>query len=112
MDPQRYRPAGYSAQDYVDEWNRKSAAVKDAVEKACPDIDLGFMAPTFIFLPGIVDPAYNAEDIYNLGYDPKNLTRELCFHKYVLSPATAEPEILTVQKLHGRQLTPKPGPGL
>lgn len=92
MEPQRYRPAGYSAQDYVDEWNRKSAAVKDAVEQACPDIDLGFMAPTFIFLPGIVDPAYNAEDIYNLGYDPKNLTRELCFHKYALPRATGEPK--------------------
>jgi hypothetical protein len=81
-DPQRYRPASYSVHDYVDEWNLKSAAVMAAIREACPDLDLGFMAPTFIFLDTI-DEAWTAEEVFNLGYDPNRLTRELAFHKYV-----------------------------
>ncbi|RMJ23721.1 hypothetical protein PHISP_05401 [Aspergillus sp. HF37] len=81
MDPQRYRPASYSAQDYVAEWNHKSVAVKAAVERACPDLDLGFIAPTFIVYPDYLDPAYTAEEIYSLGYDAKKLAREVGFHK-------------------------------
>lgn len=82
--PAKYRPANYSEADYVHEWNHKSGLVKDAVQKACPGLFNGFMAPTFILLD-FLHPTWTAEELYPLGYDPQNLTTELGFHKYALS---------------------------
>lgn len=45
-----YRPANYSELDYVKEWNLKSGAIQDAVQRACPGAFPGFMAPTFVLL--------------------------------------------------------------
>lgn len=82
--PGEYRPANYSLLDYVHEWNHKTAVIKSAVEKACPGPFPGFMAPSFALLDFIPD-GWTAEDLFGSGYDPKNLTRELSFHKYVTS---------------------------
>lgn len=76
----KYRPANYSMLDYVHEWNNKTAAIKTAVQQACPGPFEGFMAPTFVLLDFIPD-SWSAEEIYRLGYDPKDLTKELGFHK-------------------------------
>lgn len=78
--PGTYRAANYSMLDYVHEWNKKSAAVKDAVQKSCPGSFPGFMAPSFA-PPELVETGWAVEDVFKLGYDPHNLTRELSFHK-------------------------------
>lgn len=36
--------------DYVYEWDNKSAAMKDAVQKACPGPFPGFFAPAFVMV--------------------------------------------------------------
>ncbi|KAF4770442.1 hypothetical protein HAV15_013029 [Penicillium sp. str.  len=65
------------------EWNSKSAIVKSAVQKACTGSFPGFMAPSFVLLDFIDDTTWTAEDLYNLGYDKDDLTKELCFHNYM-----------------------------
>lgn len=91
--PGTYRPTNYSLLDYVEEWNSKSVIVKSAVQKACPGPFPGFMAPSFVLLDFIDDTTWTAEDLYNLGYDKDDLTKELCFHKsdthYYSSPFTS-----------------------
>lgn len=79
--PGKYRAANYSLLDYVGEWNSKSAIVKSAVQKVCPGSFPGFMAPSLVLLDFIDDTTWTAEDLYNLGYDKDDLTKELCFHK-------------------------------
>ncbi|KAJ5419531.1 uncharacterized protein N7487_003081 [Penicillium crustosum] len=81
--PGKYRAANYSLLDYVEEWNFKSAIVKSAVQKACPGSFPGFMAPSFVLLDFIDETTWTAEDLYNLGYDKDDLTKELCFHNYM-----------------------------
>ncbi|KAK4867853.1 hypothetical protein LT330_007512 [Penicillium expansum] len=81
--PGTYRPTNYSLLDYVEEWNSKSVIVKSAVQKACPGPFPGFMAPSFVLLDFIDDTTWTAEDLYNLGYDKDDLTKELCFHNYM-----------------------------
>ncbi|KAJ5939579.1 hypothetical protein N7466_002713 [Penicillium verhagenii] len=76
-----YRPANYSLLDYVHEWNRKSAVIRSTVEKACPGHFPGFMAPSFVFVEGMT--TWTAEELYNLDYDPHNLTRLISFHNYM-----------------------------
>lgn len=66
--------------DYVHEWNHKSAAVTAAVQNACPGPFAGFMAPSFVLL-NFIENQWSAEELFNLGYDPHNLTKELSFHK-------------------------------
>lgn len=75
-----YRPANYSMQDYVYEWNNKSAAIETAVQRDCPGPFTGFLAPSFVLL-NFIQNTWSAEEIYRLGYDPNNLTREVGFHK-------------------------------
>ncbi|KAJ5676453.1 uncharacterized protein N7477_002086 [Penicillium maclennaniae] len=77
--PGEYRAANYSMLDYVHEWNQKSAAVKAAAQKACPGPFPGFLAPSFV-LGNIIESQWSAEEVFNLGYDPQSLTRELSFH--------------------------------
>jgi hypothetical protein len=79
--PGTYRAANYSLLDYVDEWNMKSEIVKKAVQKACPGFFPGFMAPSFVLIDKIVTTTWTAEELFKLGYDNKNLTKELSFHK-------------------------------
>ncbi|KAJ5630806.1 uncharacterized protein N7484_010906 [Penicillium longicatenatum] len=76
-----YRLANYSLLDYVNEWNKKSAFVKAAVQKACPGPFPGFMAPSFVFVDGMT--TWTAEELYNLDYDPHDLTKEISFHNYM-----------------------------
>lgn len=78
--PGKYRPANYSMLDYVHEWNNKSAAIEAAVQRSCPGLFPGFMAPSFVLL-SFIDNTWSAEELFRLGYDPKDLTRELSFHK-------------------------------
>lgn len=78
-----YRSANYSMLDYVHEWNHKSSVIKEAVQKACPGSFPGFMAPSFILMDFIKGNGWSAEGLYSLGYDEKNLTKELSFHKLV-----------------------------
>jgi hypothetical protein len=78
---EKYRSGNYSELDYVEEWNRKSAFVQTAVHKACPGSSVGFMAPTFILLDETNPDGWTVEELYNLGYDSKDLTREVSFHK-------------------------------
>ncbi|KAJ5383068.1 hypothetical protein N7517_000979 [Penicillium concentricum] len=80
--PGKYRAANYSLLDYAEEWNSKSAIVKSAVQKACPGSFPGFMAPSLVLLDFITGTSWTAEELYSLGYDEHNLTKELCFHKY------------------------------
>lgn len=80
MEAPKYRPANYTLQSYVNEWNYKTAAIKAAVEKACPGASLGFMSPSFVILD-IIKSNWTAEALFKLGYDPKNLTKDLSFHK-------------------------------
>lgn len=80
MEAPNYRPANYTLQSYVNEWNYKTAAIKAAVEKACPGAFPGFMSPSFVILD-IVKSNWTAEAMFQLGYDPKNLTKDLSFHK-------------------------------
>lgn len=78
--PGRYRAANYSMLDYVHEWNKKAAAVTHAVQKSCPGRFPGFMAPSFA-PPEFTETDWAGEDVFKLGYDPHNLTKELSFHK-------------------------------
>lgn len=80
MEAPEYRPANYTLQSYADEWNYKTAAIKAAVEEACHSAFPGFMAPSFVIMD-LVKNNWTAEDLFQLGYDPKNLTKELSFHK-------------------------------
>lgn len=87
MDPSRYRSKDYSVDDYVQEWNSKTTALRDAYEKNCPGSFPGFMAPSFI-LPyfnsdGILN--WSMEEMYKNGYDKENLTREISAHQFVSS---------------------------
>jgi hypothetical protein len=79
--PGKYRAANYSLLDYVHEWDMKSEIVKKAVQKACPGLFPGFMAPSFVLIDKIVNTTWTAEELYSLGYDTNNLTKELSFHK-------------------------------
>ena len=79
--PGVYRSTNYSELDYAQEWNRKSAVVQAAVQKGCPGPFPGFLAPSFVLLDFVDTNGWTAEELYNLGYDPRNLTRELSFHK-------------------------------
>ncbi|CAG8948131.1 unnamed protein product [Penicillium salamii] len=81
--PGKYRASNYSLLDYANEWNLKSEIVKTAVDKACPGLFPGFMAPSLVLLDNIVNTTWTGEELYSLGYDENNLTRELCFHKFV-----------------------------
>ncbi|KAJ5086472.1 hypothetical protein NUU61_007779 [Penicillium alfredii] len=82
--PGKYRPANYSLLDYSCEWNRKAAVVKAAVQKACPGPFPGFMAPSFVLLDlALSKTTWTAEGLFHLGYDEKNLTKELSFHNYM-----------------------------
>lgn len=78
--PGSYRSTNYSLSDYVDEWNGKSASVQSAVNDACTPASFGFMAPSFI-LGDVVNTTWTVEEMYRLGYDPKNLTKEISIHK-------------------------------
>lgn len=80
MEAPKYRPANYTLQSYVNEWNYKTAAIKAAYKKACPGAFPGFMAPSFVILD-IIKSNWTAEALFQLGYDPKNLTKDLSFHK-------------------------------
>ncbi|KAJ5653850.1 hypothetical protein N7490_000853 [Penicillium lividum] len=86
-----YRPGNYSELDYTQEWNRKSAFVHVAVKKACPGLSPGFMAPSFVLLDDTDSSGWTAEELYNLGYDPNDLTRELSFHNYMGANAPPNP---------------------
>ncbi|CAG8224193.1 unnamed protein product [Penicillium salamii] len=81
--PGKYRASNYSLLDYANEWNLKSEIVKTAVDKACPGLFPGFMAPSLVLLDFIVNTTWTGEELYSLGYDENNLTRELCFHNYM-----------------------------
>ncbi|KAJ6143039.1 hypothetical protein N7471_002492 [Penicillium samsonianum] len=76
--PGKYRSANYSLLDYVEEWNSKSAIFKSSVQ-SFP----GLMAPSFVLLDFIDETPWTTEEVYNLGYDKYNLTKELCFHYYM-----------------------------
>ncbi|KAJ5370389.1 uncharacterized protein N7496_006481 [Penicillium cataractarum] len=82
MEAPEYRPANYTLQSYSNEWNYKTAAIKTAYEKACPGAFPGFMAPSFVF-SDIVKNNWTAEELFQLGYDSKNLTKDLSFHNYM-----------------------------
>ncbi|KAF3384630.1 Beta-glucuronidase [Penicillium rolfsii] len=90
MEAPKYRPANYTLQSYVDEWNYKTTAIKATVEKACPGPFPGFMSPSFVILD-IIKSTWNAEAVFQLGFDPKNLTKDLSYHNYmgVFSPPLA-----------------------
>ena len=79
--PGKYRSGNYSMLDYVKEWNHKSTIVKTAVEKACPGPFPGFMAPSLVLVDFIDTHGWTADKVFDLGYDEKNLTKELSFHK-------------------------------
>ncbi|KAJ5098927.1 hypothetical protein N7532_005928 [Penicillium argentinense] len=79
--PGEYRAGNYSMLDYAQEWNHKSSIVKAAVQNACPGPFPGFMAPSFVLLTFVDTKGWTAEGLYHLGYDQKNLTKELSFHK-------------------------------
>ncbi|KAJ5995408.1 hypothetical protein N7481_002385 [Penicillium waksmanii] len=81
--PGSYRSANYSLLDYVHEWNYKSSVVKSAVQKACPGPFPGFMAPSFVLLDSVETNGWTVQELYNLGYDDKNLTKEFSFHNYM-----------------------------
>lgn len=95
--PGKYHAANYSLLDYVEEWNSKLAIVKSAVQKACSGSFPGFMATSFVLLDFIDDTTWTAEDLYNLGYDKDDLTKELCFHKYdIHSRSSSRSTLLTL----------------
>lgn len=84
MEPARYRSKDYSMQDYVHEWNDKTAALRQAYEENCPgSSEFGLMAPSFI-LPYFHSDDINhwsMEEMYSNGYDPETLTREISAHQ-------------------------------
>lgn len=86
MEPSRYRPMNYSVDDYIREWNHKTTALQEAYDKACPGSFPGFMAPSFILPYFDNDDITNweIEEIFNRGYDRRNLTREISAHQYAL----------------------------
>ncbi|KAJ5365473.1 hypothetical protein N7517_008359 [Penicillium concentricum] len=105
LSPIMYRSPNYTIEDYVREWNAKSAYVRVTVQKACGGSFPGFMAPSFLLLDGVdmtplldqfpgdvtqgpmlhfVDPATTAEKLFNEdSYDKKSLIKELGFHHYM-----------------------------
>lgn len=93
--------------DYVLEWNHKSAIVKTAVEEACPGSFPGFMAPSLVLLDSINTNGWTAQKIFDLGYDEKNLTKELSFHKCVFSSLKYVTQLnFTSHQLYGCQSGP------
>ncbi|OQE04651.1 hypothetical protein PENVUL_c031G10233 [Penicillium vulpinum] len=105
ISPIMYRSTNYTMQDYVNEWNTKTASVRDAVHKACGGSFPGLMAPSFILLDGLdidplmdlfpdeitkgpmldfVDPHTTAETLFDIdAYDKNGLIKELGFHHYM-----------------------------
>ncbi|KAJ5741509.1 hypothetical protein N7533_010918 [Penicillium manginii] len=81
--PGSYRSASYSLLDYVHEWNHKASVVKSVVQKACPGPFPGFMAPSFVLMDSVQTNGWTVQELYNLGYDDKNLTKEISFHNYM-----------------------------
>lgn len=92
MESESYRSANYSLQDYIHEWNHKTAAIKTAVQKACPERFSGFMAPSFIALSpevletsshsgDVIPSKWTVEELFASGYDDRNLTRNISIHK-------------------------------
>ena len=78
--PGTYRPANYTIEDYVDEWNEKTDIITSAVEKACPDYSSGYMAPSFI-ITDLFHSNWTVEKLFDLGYDQEGSIRELGMHK-------------------------------
>lgn len=76
----KYRPANYTLSSYANEWNYKSEAIKAAFEEACPGAFPGFMAPSFVIM-SLVKNNWTVEELFELGFDTKNLTKEISLHK-------------------------------
>lgn len=105
LAPVTYRSSSnYSIKAYVHEWNTKAESLRRTVQNACGNFP-GLMAPSFFLLDNIdvgalvdgmagqspipgasamyqfVNATNTAEKLYKSGYDDKNLTKELCFHR-------------------------------
>lgn len=81
-NPYRYRPANYTLDDYLHEWNYKSQAIEAAYHKFCDGSFPGFMAPSFLkVLFYTPNTTWSMEELFARGYDPKNLTGEISTHK-------------------------------
>lgn len=78
--PGSYRSADYSLSDYVDEWNSKTVSIQSAVNDACTHASFGLMAPSLV-VGDVANTEWTVEEMYRLGYDPKNLTKEVSMHK-------------------------------
>lgn len=85
MQAPDYRSKGYTLQDYIQEWNQRAGDIKDAIENACPDNTVDFMAPTWI--AGLFKASFplnpnnwQLEQLFKNGFDSENITAEVCMH--------------------------------
>ncbi|KAJ5489322.1 L-xylulose reductase [Penicillium diatomitis] len=91
MEAFKYRPANYTLQSYIDEWNSKTAAIMNAVKMSCPGTNPGFMAPSWVLAPMVKSENWTIEELFKSGFDPRNITRDISFHQYfgVFAPPLA-----------------------
>lgn len=77
--PNYARPPNWNIPDYVQEWNRKSRLLANAMKSECPTQDVGLIAPTFIWTNFTGLPPWSFTDALKLGFDT-SLVKEIALH--------------------------------
>lgn len=77
--PSFARPPNWTKSEYVQEWNRKSRILANAMKANCPAQDVGFIAPTFIWTNFTGLPPWNLGEVLKLGLDT-TMIKEIAVH--------------------------------
>lgn len=77
--PNYARPPSWNMSDYVQEWNRKSRVLANAMKANCPIQDVGFIAPSFIWTNFTGLPPWDFQDVLKLGLD-MTMVKEIALH--------------------------------
>ena len=56
LSSDKVRPSNWAEPDYVSEWVGKTRVITDLVKQNCPDVPLGFIAPSFAGVSNSLDP--------------------------------------------------------
>lgn len=78
--PNYCRPPNYTMAEYVREWNWKSDVLARAMEESCPGVNVGFVAPTFIWTNFSGRTPWNVGRAFDLGLQKESI-REIALHK-------------------------------
>lgn len=77
--PNYAQPPNYNISEYVQEWNRKSRVLVNAIKANCPAQEVGFIAPTFIWTNFTGLPPWDPVDALKLGLDT-TMFKEIALH--------------------------------